>query len=145
MQFAHLSISECKTYVLSDSQPVLWAMRTIKCAKGNVSKLQRWMIKLQSLDFEIILTHVKGQYNLGADALSRPWPMAFKVPDFQADDLKAYTIVSSFPIGTVVTLDMLDNYIRDLLNEGLNPVCSRDNDPNKYVRVVNNLQFSSSH
>jgi hypothetical protein len=55
------------TYVLSDSQPVLWAL---KHKESNV-KLARWLLKLFELNISIVLTHVAGTKNAIADYLSR--------------------------------------------------------------------------
>lgn len=135
-QFAHLSVSVPHTYVLSDSQPVLWAIRTIKSAKGNVSKLQRWLIKLKEISFEVILTHISGKLNHAADALSRMHPISYKVTKSQTKIRQAITITSPFPVGRVVTLSDLENYIQERMDDNLDPICSRDDNPDKYVKTV---------
>ena len=65
------------TYVLSDSQPVLWAM---KHKETNV-KLSRWLLKLFELNINIVLTHIEGPKNAIADYLSR----IYCVPDSRSN------------------------------------------------------------
>ena len=54
-------------FVLSDSQPVLWAIRH----KDDHLKLSRWLLKIFELNINIIITHVEGAKNVIADFLSR--------------------------------------------------------------------------
>ena len=55
------------TYVLSDSQPVLWALKH----SGESIKLARHLMKLFELNINIVCVHVAGHKNSVADFLSR--------------------------------------------------------------------------
>jgi RNase H-like domain found in reverse transcriptase len=55
------------TYVLTDSQSLLWAL----AHKSDSLKLTRHLLKLHELNANIIFTHVVGTHNSVADYLSR--------------------------------------------------------------------------
>ena len=55
------------TYVLSDSQPVLWVLKH----SGESLKLARHLMKLFELNINIVCVHVAGHKNSVADFLSR--------------------------------------------------------------------------
>lgn len=130
-------------YVVNDNMALIWLSRLTKLAKGNVSKVVRWMIKLRSLPFQCIVSHCIGQLN-AADALSRPRPVVWKANEYEGK-LKAFTVASPFPIGTVITLDMIDNYIMSKIQEGFDPIPIRDEQPSKYVNIVRANAITSIH
>jgi hypothetical protein len=55
------------TFILSDSQPVLWAL----WHQNDCVKLSRWLLKLFEFPISIVLTHVAGTKNAVADFMSR--------------------------------------------------------------------------
>ncbi len=68
------------TFLLSDNQPILWALRH----QNDCVKLSRWLLKLFEFPISIVLTHVAGSKNAVADFLSRLYvvPNATKKPEF---------------------------------------------------------------
>ena len=67
MNFCDYIESVPVTYVLSDSQPVLWALKH----SGESLKLARHLMKLFELNINIVCVHVAGHRNSVADFLSR--------------------------------------------------------------------------
>jgi hypothetical protein len=55
------------TFILTDSQPILWALRH----KESNLKISRWILKLFEFQINIIITHIAGHRNNVADFLSR--------------------------------------------------------------------------
>ncbi len=55
------------SFILTDSQPILWALRH----KESNLKLSRWILKLFEYQINIIITHIAGHRNNVADFLSR--------------------------------------------------------------------------
>jgi len=66
------------TYILTDSQPVCWALRH----KEENLKLSRWILKLWEYNVNFVVTHVSGNKNSVADFLSR----LYFVPEFKDKD-----------------------------------------------------------
>ena len=67
LNFADYIEAAPMTFVLTDSQPVLWALRH---QEGSL-KLSRWLLKIFELPVNLILTHIEGEKNKIADFLSR--------------------------------------------------------------------------
>jgi RNase H-like domain found in reverse transcriptase len=61
------------TYILTDSQPVCWALRH----REDNLKLSRWMLKLFEYNINFVVTHIHGEKNSVSDFLSR----VYYVPD----------------------------------------------------------------
>jgi len=91
-----------EVYVLSDSRPFLFIMKMMKC---NISRIQRWSLKLFSMPFTIIMVHIKGTVNY-SDSLTRVWAVE-EEPTAQPDLKKAVMVTSPFKIGQLVTYDDL--------------------------------------
>jgi hypothetical protein len=88
------------TYILTDSQPVCWALKH----KDDHVKLARYLLKLFELNINIIVTHVAGIRNSVADFLSR----IYYVPEKAKDTLgpkQAQHIVTPFNYLSVLTPD----------------------------------------
>ena len=66
------------TYILTDSQPVCWALRH----KEENLKLSRWILKLWEYNINFVVTHVSGNKNSVADFLSR----LYFVPELKEKD-----------------------------------------------------------
>jgi hypothetical protein len=100
-----------KAYVLTDSQSFLWALRFRSL---GISRLERICIKLLSVPFKIIITHVKGE-GQPADFLTR----IYKVPSSDSGITNALakqaTVVSTpFPVGQIVTPAQILQKIQEL-------------------------------
>jgi hypothetical protein len=95
------------TYVLTDSQPVCWALRH----KDQQLKLSRWLLKIFELRVSIIVTHVSGCKNGVADFLSRQYYVPVKKAKNKSfDELQgksAQHIKSPFSPCEVLTKEMI--------------------------------------
>jgi hypothetical protein len=93
-----------KTYIITDSQPFLWALRFRNL---GISRIERFCIRLLSLPYKLIISHIAG-VNQPADALTRVW----KVPD-ELDKVhgknykKAIVVTTPFPIGSIIQVQDL--------------------------------------
>ena len=100
------------TYLLTDSQPVCWALRH----KDDNVKLSRWLCKLFELNVELLVTHVVGVRNSVADFLSR----LYYVPEAKTKDnlgpKSAQHICCPFPYLSVLTPeDVLKGFTSELV------------------------------
>jgi hypothetical protein len=101
-------------YVLTDSQPTLWALRH----KEECVKLSRYLLKLWEFNINLVFTHIEGSKNGVADWLSRfvlveeglTKPSKPK-PDFTYKS--AQHIHPTFPPLSVVTKDQVLAAFRD--------------------------------
>ena len=101
------------TYLLTDSQPICWALRH----KDDNVKLSRWLCKLFELDLNLIITHIVGARNTVADFLSRLYvvPEA-KTPKDNLGPKMAQHIVTPFPYLSVITPeDVLKGFQADMV------------------------------
>jgi hypothetical protein len=96
-------------FILTDSQPILWAMRH----QDGCMKLSRQLLKFFEYKVNLVITHIEGKRNSVADFFSR----IYEVPDeiknatgSGTNDLKpkqAQHVTSPFPPLAVVTKDNL--------------------------------------
>ena len=119
-------------FLITDSSPLTWLVQTTTMARGRPTKLTRWLISLYECPFQILVSHTRGLSNLVADGLSRPYSVAWKVTE-SAQGLTPITVATPFPVGTVVTLDQLQAYIKSRLNKGEILLSEREGGPNKYL------------
>ena len=119
-------------YLVTDSSPLTWLVQTTTLARGRPTKLVRWLISLYECPFQILVTHTRGMSNLVADGLSRPYSIAWKVIK-TADGLKPITVATPFPIGAILTLEDLQNYVKSRNRRGELLVSERELGPNKYL------------
>jgi hypothetical protein len=100
------------TYVLTDSQPVLWALRH----KDDNVKLARWLCKLFELQINLIVTHVVGVRNSVADFLSRLYYVPETKPKDPLGPKSAQHITTPFPYLSVITPeDVLKGFQSDMV------------------------------
>ncbi len=123
-------------YMITDSSPLTWLVQTTSLARGQPTKLTRWLISLYECPFTMLITHTKGMDNLVADGLSRPYSIAWKVVS-TADGLTPVTVATPFPVGSVVSLEDLQNYIKRRLDKGEIVLSEREHGPNRYITKVN--------
>ena len=99
------------TYVLSDSQPVLWALKH----SGESLKLARHLMKLWELNINIVVVHIAGQKNAIADWLSRIYSVEEgKRKEKSELGLKtAQHVDPTFPQLTVVSPDQIKSAFRE--------------------------------
>ena len=96
--FAHFLEAAVCTYVLTDAQALLWALRW---KNSGISKLERMCIRLLSMRFRIIITHIRGTAN-PADLLTR----VVKVPENEytlKDAKRAIVVHSPFQPGEIIS------------------------------------------
>ena len=121
-----------KTYILSDASAIAWLARAnLRGRAPSVGKLYRYWMTITQLEFTVILAHISGLYNC-ADFLSRfQYPVAWK-QDPQ-EDVEPKVVCSPFPLGSTITLEQLDNYLRSKLADGIDLQIWRDERPDKYM------------
>ena len=89
------------TYILTDSQPVCWALRH----KDDHVKLSRWILKLFELNINIVISHVSGVTNSVADWLSRLYYVPQSINKDSLGPKSAQHIDSPFKVLDVLTPD----------------------------------------
>ena len=92
------------TFLLSDSQATLWALKH----KNENAKLSRYLLKLFELNVNIVITHISGSKNRIADYISRIYFV--EEPLKNKDSLKprmAQHVRPTFPPLSVITKEML--------------------------------------
>lgn len=100
------------TFVLSDSQPVLWALKH----KTESVKLSRFLIKLWEFNFNLIAVHIDGKKNSVADFLSRIYGVFDDDKPKNKSELgpkSAQHIVPSFSPFSVLTKEDILNGFND--------------------------------
>lgn len=97
------------TYVLTDSQPVCWALRH----KEENLKLSRWILRLYEYQINFVVTHLHGTKNVVADWLSR----LYYVPEIKSktkdnfDSKQGCHITPPFsPFSVLTKEDVLENF-----------------------------------
>ena len=89
------------TYILSDSQAMIWLTRF---RNAGLHKLERMITKLYSYSFKIIVCHLRGLSNI-ADKFTRVHVYP-KVPTIRPCEAKKSIVVETpFPVGSIVTPD----------------------------------------
>jgi Reverse transcriptase (RNA-dependent DNA polymerase)/RNase H-like domain found in reverse transcriptase/Integrase zinc binding domain/Integrase core domain len=108
------------TFVLSDSQPILWALKH----QNSCVKLSRHLLKLFEFNINLIITHIEGKKNNVADFFSRIYGIPEEIKGPKNSDLKpkdAQHVNSPFPPLAVVTKDQLINLFEDPGNQVVVP------------------------
>ena len=98
------------TYILTDSQPVLWALRH----KDETVKLSRYLLKLFEMNVNLVFVHLEGKRNSVADFLSRMYMVednTKKAIDFKPKS--AQHVIPSFPPFSVVTKEQVIEAFND--------------------------------
>jgi hypothetical protein len=113
------------TYILTDSQPILWAM----AHRNECIKLSRYLLKLFELNINFVCVHIAGSKNSIADFLSRIYaveePQKFKTKDGVIIGPKqAQHITPSFNPLQVLTKD---DIIRTFRNEDISACAKPEN------------------
>ncbi len=100
------------TFILSDNQPILWALRH----QNDCIKLSRWLLKLFEFPISIILTHVAGSKNAVADFLSRLYvvPSATRKTDFGPKSAQHITPLFA-PLSVVSKEDIMEKFFDDVV------------------------------
>ncbi len=96
--FRHYVACASVTYVVTDSQALVWLLRF---RHSNISKLERYIIRLLSYNFKIIVAHLKGSLH-PADKLTR----VLKIPEQSLrlkDAKEAIVVETPFRLGQIVT------------------------------------------
>ena len=121
-------------YLLSDSQCLIWLLRTIKLSSAKLTKLQRWTIRFYEMMGNIVITGIRSNVNLCADAVTRAPFEAYKVVETRGE-LKAKKIMSAFPLGSVIKFEDIERLVDDYINDRIDPQPSRmsDEDLAKHV------------
>jgi hypothetical protein len=154
------------TYVLTDSQPVCWAIKF----KNDKLKLSRWLVKLYEFNINFIVTHVSGDKNGVADFLSRLYyvhedkndkkekdntfgpktAMHIKSPFSPFSVLTKDDIISGFEADAVVPCsapDLCHLNVNNFLYKNLGPfvpsyTCLDEAQSNKKILTVENFSFT---
>jgi hypothetical protein len=107
------------TFILTDSQPILWALRH----KESNLKISRWILKLFEFQINIIITHIAGHRNNVADFLSRIYFV--DEPKKSKDALNyrsAQHITPNFkPLQVLTVEDILKGFRTEMVQPCLNP------------------------
>jgi hypothetical protein len=97
------------TYVITDSQPLLWALKN----KESNFKIAKWVIKLFELPLNFIVSHSSGEQNIVADYLSRIYMVPDELKEFKGSiNVKtAVHIKSPFnPMSVLTPQDVLNAF-----------------------------------
>jgi hypothetical protein len=110
------------SYVLTDSQALLWAI----AHKSDQLKLSRHLIKLNEMNVNIIFSHIAGTKNVIADYLSRvcyvPDDDNDPDPHFGLKAKEAQHVVSNLPVLTPLTMsDILDAFDTSCIQKCFDP------------------------
>jgi RNase H-like domain found in reverse transcriptase len=126
--FRDLIMSCPIAFILSDSQPVLWALRH----KDESVRLTRYLLKLFELPLNFICFHLEGSKNAIADYISR---IAFVDENVVTSDIHPKTaqhVVPTFSPMQVITKDEIQKAFRENPNK-----ITKCNDPDNCRGNVN--------
>ncbi len=100
------------TFLLSDNQPILWALRH----QNDCVKLSRLLLKLFEFPISIVLTHVAGSKNAVADFLSRLYvvPNTTKKPEFGPKSAQHITPLFA-PLSVISKDDIMEKFFDDVV------------------------------
>ncbi len=95
------------TYLITDSQSLLWLL---KLRNSNISKIERLLIRLMSLPFKVIVSHLRGEHH-PADLMTRFY---YVPPTHRLTEAKQAIVISTpFPPASIVTKEDILKALRD--------------------------------
>jgi hypothetical protein len=109
------------TYILSDSQSVLWAL----CHQGDSLKISRHLMKLWEVNWNLICVHLEGTKNAVADFLSRMYLVEDKKSKNEIGPKMAQHINSPFPLLSVISKDNIIEAFKE--NPTIMEKCEKEN------------------
>ena len=129
-----------EVYVISDSQSFIWALGLRNL---GLSKIERMIIKLFSLPYKIVVSHIPGHFMI-SDHLTRT--LAFKVKDVTPGmGKKAMVIESPFPTGQIIDKQDIINALKEkqLLHIPTKEEVKKLNAEEKAEKIVSNVSTTS--
>ena len=112
--FKETLLSSKVTYLMTDSAVYLW---TLKAAKLGSTKIQRWIVAMSAIPHTVVASHVKNRGNAMtvSDAISRPY-FTKVISDKRFTNKIAFKITSPFPIGSVLTVEDIEQALNSYPN-----------------------------
>ena len=120
-------------FLVTDCSPLLFMYKTAILQRGNASKIVRWAIALNQKHLELIMVHQKGKLHTCPDSGSRPYSVAWKARPTPKGGYEGFVVATPFPVGQVVTLKQVDEFVKDCIDRGIEPISIKEKEPNKYI------------
>jgi hypothetical protein len=122
------------TYLLTDSQPVCWALRH----REDNLKLSRWVLKLYEYNINFVVTHLHGTKNCIADFLSRVYYVHDITKHKKGNRKETFSakwgchVKSPFDVHRVLTKDVLHGFHKEAVTPCVAPFLCNLN-ANRYL------------